>query len=77
MQPDAVPQQARSSVRRLPRGPGVYRFRASKGRAMYIGRATDLRSRVGSYWGDPTGRAHLRRMVPTHGCPASIRRNRP
>lgn len=31
---------------------------------MYVGRATNLRSRVGSYWGDLKGRGHLRRMVP-------------
>lgn len=31
---------------------------------LYIGRATHLRSRVGSYWGDLRDRRHLRRMVP-------------
>jgi excinuclease ABC subunit C len=47
----------------LPRQPGVYRFRDAAGRVMYVGRATDLRSRTRSYWGDLTGRRHLRRMV--------------
>jgi excinuclease ABC subunit C len=30
---------------------------------LYVGRATDLRSRVGSYWSDLRGRRHLVRMV--------------
>ena len=30
---------------------------------MYVGRASDLRSRTRSYWGDLAGRRHLRRMV--------------
>jgi excinuclease ABC subunit C len=50
-------------VPRLPRAPGVYRFRDAAGRALYLGRAASLRSRVGSYWGDLGGRAHLARMV--------------
>jgi excinuclease ABC subunit C len=37
-------------LRQLPGTPGVYRFRACDGGALYIGRATALRSRVGSYW---------------------------
>lgn len=34
---------------------------------MYLGRATNLRSRTASYWGDLGSRAHLRRMVPQIG----------
>jgi len=49
---------------RLPSEPGVYRFRDSLDRVIYLGRATDLRSRVRSYAGDLGRRAHLRRMVP-------------
>jgi excinuclease ABC subunit C len=49
--------------RRLPREPGVYRFRDAAGRVLYVGRATDLRSRVGSYWSHLGGRPHLARMV--------------
>ncbi len=48
----------------LPAEPGVYRFRDSRGRVMYVGRASNLRARTRSYWGDLTGRRHLRRMVP-------------
>jgi excinuclease ABC subunit C len=48
----------------LPADPGVYRFRDERGRALYIGRASDLRRRVGSYAGALRDRRHLRRMVP-------------
>jgi excinuclease ABC subunit C len=51
-------------IARLPAAPGVYRFRDGRGRALYIGRATVLRQRVGSYWGELRDRRHLRRMVP-------------
>ncbi len=47
----------------LPAAPGVYRFRDGAGHVLYVGRATDLRRRVGSYWGDLRDRRHLRRMV--------------
>jgi len=51
-------------VRALPAQPGIYRFRDDAGRVLYLGRATELRSRVGSYWGDLRDRRHLRRMIP-------------
>lgn len=35
---------------RLPRRPGVYLFRARDGRVLYVGKATNLRSRVRSYF---------------------------
>jgi excinuclease ABC subunit C len=50
-------------VRRLPQEPGVYRFRDEGGRVLYVGRATQLRARVGSYWSHLGDRPHLRRMV--------------
>lgn len=49
---------------RLPHEPGVYRFRDRRGQILYVGRATDLRSRVTSYWGDLRDRLHLAEMVP-------------
>ena len=52
-----------AAVARLPSGPGVYRFRDARGRALYIGRAVNLRRRVRSYWGDLGDRPHLTRMV--------------
>jgi excinuclease ABC subunit C len=62
--PTAPGVGARSLVARLPVEPGVDRFRDVRGRALYIGRASDLRHRVGSYWSDLDDRPHLRRMVP-------------
>lgn len=41
----------------------MYRFRDERGRVLYIGRATELRHRVGSYWTDLRGRRHLKAMV--------------
>lgn len=35
---------------RLPRSPGVYLFRAADGRVLYVGKATNLRARVRSYF---------------------------
>jgi excinuclease ABC subunit C len=54
----------RRMVGLLPQQPGVYRFRDARGGALYIGRATQLRGRVGSYWSDLRDRPHLARMVP-------------
>jgi excinuclease ABC subunit C len=54
----------REVVARLPSTPGVYRFRDARGLPLYIGRASDLRHRVASYWSDLGDRAHLVRMVP-------------
>jgi excinuclease ABC subunit C len=54
---------ARDQAALLPPAPGVYRFRDAGGRVLYLGRATSLRSRVTSYWGDLRDRAHLAPMV--------------
>jgi excinuclease ABC subunit C len=53
----------RYAIRRLPASPGVYRFRDADGEVLYIGRASTLRSRVGSYWSGLRGREHLAPMV--------------
>ncbi len=58
-----VSESARAAVVRLPLGPGVYRFRDARGRALYLGRAVSLRRRVASYWGDLGDRPHLSAMV--------------
>ena len=55
--------RARDQAALLPAAPGVYRFRDAGGRVLYLGRATHLRNRVASYWGDLRDRAHLGRMV--------------
>jgi excinuclease ABC subunit C len=54
---------AREAARRLPHAPGVYRFRDARGRVLYVGRASDLRSRAGSYWSRLGDRPHLAAMV--------------
>ena len=51
------------AVAALPAAPGVYRFRDAGGRVLYVGRAGELRRRVGSYWGDLRDRRHLKRMM--------------
>src|SRR6187399_348677 len=35
---------------KFPHGPGVYLFQDQAGRVLYIGKAKDLRARVGSYF---------------------------
>ena len=45
-----------SLTENLPRSPGVYTFRDKTGTAIYIGKATNLRSRVRSYFGGDTRR---------------------
>ena len=57
-------QPVRSTCALLPTGPGVYRFTDDRGRVIYVGRATNLRARTQSYFGDLGDRRHLRRMVP-------------
>jgi excinuclease ABC subunit C len=58
-----VAGNARDQAALLPPAPGVYRFGDAAGRPLYLGRATSLRSRVASYWGDLGGRPHLRAMM--------------
>jgi DNA polymerase III subunit epsilon len=44
-------------TRDLPRRPGVYRFVGPTGKTLYVGKATDVRARVRSYfYGDPRSR---------------------
>ncbi len=45
-----------SLTEKLPRSPGVYTFRDRTGAAIYIGKATNLRSRVRSYFAGDTRR---------------------
>lgn len=43
-------RRAKAKVREFPQSPGVYLFKDSAGRVIYIGKATNLRSRAGSYF---------------------------
>ncbi|MBV6404561.1 MAG: excinuclease ABC subunit UvrC [Flavobacteriales bacterium] len=51
----------RDKVRLLPHAPGVYQFFDSEGKILYVGKATSLRSRVGSYFAKnhPDGKTRL------------------
>jgi excinuclease ABC subunit C len=59
----AMDSSARDQAALLPLAPGVYRFRDARGGVLYLGRATSLRRRVASYWGDLGGRPHLGAMM--------------
>ena len=50
----------------IPTEPGVYRFRDPTGRVIYVGKARSLRSRLNSYFADPSGlHPRTRTMVTT------------
>lgn len=59
-------------ARDLPRAPGVYRFLGGSGNTLYVGKATDIRSRVRSYfYGDP--RRKIRDLLrQTHSVKAEV-----
>ena len=40
----------RETIARFPKAPGIYLMKGAEGRVLYIGKAKDLRSRVGSYF---------------------------
>ena len=48
---------------KLPREPGVYLFKRSDDRVLYVGKATDLRSRVRSYFAKNQDREMVPRLV--------------
>lgn len=63
-----APAKRRASSRRglataVPTGPGVYLFRDTTERVLYVGKATDLRARVRSYFSGRELRAPVERAV--------------
>ncbi len=58
------PSTYRPTVGSIPEGPGVYRFRDTYGRVIYVGKAKSLRSRLNSYFADLAGlHPRTRQMV--------------
>ncbi|MPY76901.1 MAG: excinuclease ABC subunit UvrC [Actinophytocola sp.] len=56
----------RPSPGSIPDAPGVYKFRDADRRVIYVGKAKSLRSRLSSYFADPTGlHPRTRQMVST------------
>ena len=51
----ADPASYRPAPGSIPESPGVYRFRDSRGRVVYVGKAKSLRSRLNSYFADFAG----------------------
>ena len=54
---------APADLAKLPSTPGVYLFIDARGHLLYVGRASNLRSRVRSYWNTGLDRPGLRGMV--------------
>src|ERR671927_1005444 len=62
----ADPSTYRPAVGSIPESPGVYRFRDSHGRVIYVGKAKSLRSRLSSYFADLANlHPRTRQMVTT------------
>lgn len=62
----ADPSTYRPAVGSIPESPGVYRFRDSNGRVIYVGKAKSLRQRLNSYFADVAGlHPRTRQMVTT------------
>ncbi|MBB3038908.1 DEDD exonuclease domain-containing protein [Hoyosella altamirensis] len=59
----SVVRQKRDLARHLPETPGVYIFRGPSDEALYIGTATNLRTRVRSYFTGSEQRTRMREMV--------------
>ena len=49
--------------KKIPQSPGVYFFKDAKGRILYIGKATNLKSRLGSYFGKQQKDPRINKML--------------
>ncbi len=58
-----TPEEGRALVRNLSGGPGVYRMLDDRSRVLYVGKARDLRRRVGSYFRTASLATRIRRMM--------------
>lgn len=56
----SVPEHLKAAIANLPQSPGVYIMRGHKKEIIYIGKATNLRSRVRSYFSGNDPRAFVR-----------------
>jgi len=60
----ADPSSYRPATGTIPVEPGVYKFRDASGRVIYVGKAKSLRSRLNSYFADPSAlHPRTRQMV--------------
>ena len=55
--------ELRERIKNLPKSPGVYLFKDSTGKIIYIGKAIDLRARVSSYFSGKPPDPKTRRLV--------------
>ncbi|MGK2941295.1 MAG: excinuclease ABC subunit UvrC [Immundisolibacter sp.] len=58
-----TPAEPRAIAARLPNRPGVYRMLDATGRVIYVGKASSLRKRVGSYFNKRQDSVKVARMV--------------
>ncbi len=61
--PDTAPFDGKAFVRHLSNSPGVYRMIDARGELLYVGKARDLKKRVGSYFLKPRLEPRIMAMI--------------